>query len=1185
METISSASMMDSYMSFVKTEDFELSEYGFMNPGDTALEQMIHTERALSLAHAFDAKSDSENSLDDFCCFDSSGIVKPEPDSDYSDCDVAALETEPSSIDIGAMEGQADRFMSIEIEHVFDGRRGLEEERAAVKTEDNSFASEDAVQPLVVTINGNEVQMQDLMEGCFKTSDSAFTFEQVHEEVQDLDSLCPSLFTDCNDKTDIEPSSSGMNLASDVTTTDQLLKSKPMCTDFTVSFGREDALPEICHTSSKPDCGLSFNISSHDENASLENGKILEESEQSGHERFKGDRKKDAVDEKRIKDAVEKVKQKMARQKETRLKEKELRNKDREMKMWQKARLLSQKIARESACLAKNNAAESQKKEESSIFTRKKTISPNSLTASMHTVIQKSSGEMSSMSPTPLPTPPSTPSRTLADVSSSPSSVCNRESVTKSAIRKKRKRSPSTESTGPISEKHQALPLGSIASVTEVVKDVPKSVSYGQIFLLKSSIGGTSVLKSNLKAISPVPVLKLPSATSTRTVLKSLLKTQCCADSEVKKPSSARPVRASLLKASYTSPVPKTYRAQPTKEMSPHKSDIIRNPEVSSSASKSSILDEKLALVGVNASTTEITLAASKGSLNPTKNEKAKEGELLGELVKSTASEEKPEVKEEFGISLKAKGDDCKTDVNSGKTTTLVAGHEIDQLSKEKKKRINLSQYKNRLMERRKIEKGDEAKPVGITRESSYVMLEHNYCLVNEETQNSLKPDGLANQTYQPVTAVSTTDITSSSSNPMTCIGVMESAKKQSVVNASTNIRLLDVASQTNVPCDVSTSVSSFVNLSGTDRNCVSIVPSQPSISCSDSPPSKHQSFVTEVSCGLQSSKDIGHSLIKNSSLSCASQNDQSDKTVAPLGQGHFALEQRSQTEIGRLPSKSTMNQDSLSQNSLTLGYVLSKMAESVSKARMDSSVNQSSSSSISSVPSMNGDGPKQGSESWSSSESPSRGNSSERESRVRSRFAQRRKYRRRSSSSDSSTSSRSRSPLRRRSYRRSERNERSQFRSRSGSNGYGYSRTQKAQDLSEDKRWETICREERHVVFIGGIPTDFTKFDLIKKFGHFGEVVSATVHHRKERDSYGFVKFTRTEDADKLKSEGNKIAECQNFQFNYGGRRGFCKVEYADLDDEYENWYQPKSQDAKAVDFDSLLKETLKLQKKSSKM
>lgn len=30
--------------------------------------------------------------------------------------------------------------------------------------------------------------------------------------------------------------------------------------------------------------------------------------------------------------------------------------------------------------------------------------------------------------------------------------------------------------------------------------------------------------------------------------------------------------------------------------------------------------------------------------------------------------------------------------------------------------------------------------------------------------------------------------------------------------------------------------------------------------------------------------------------------------------------------------------------------------------------------------------------------------------------------------------------------------------------------------------------------------------------------------------------------------SEGNKIAECQNFQFNYGGRRGFCKVEYADL-------------------------------------
>lgn len=114
-----------------------------MNPGDTALEQMIHTERALSLTHAFDSKSDSENSLDEFCCFDTSVIVKPEPDSDYSDCDVAALEMEPSSIDIGAMEDEADRFMSIEIEHVFDGRN-LEEESAAVKVEDRSFASEDA---------------------------------------------------------------------------------------------------------------------------------------------------------------------------------------------------------------------------------------------------------------------------------------------------------------------------------------------------------------------------------------------------------------------------------------------------------------------------------------------------------------------------------------------------------------------------------------------------------------------------------------------------------------------------------------------------------------------------------------------------------------------------------------------------------------------------------------------------------------------------------------------------------------------------------------------------------------------------------------------------------------------------------------------------------------------------------
>lgn len=308
----------------------------------------------------------------------------------------------------------------------------------------------------------------------------------------------------------------------------------------------------------------------------------------------------------------------MARQKESKLKEKESRNKDRETKMWQKARLLSQKIARESASLAKYDTDESQKKEESSSLMRKKMISPNSLPASMHTKIQKSSGEMSSTSPTHLPTPPTTASRTLPDFPSSPSPVCSRESVTKSAIRKKRKRSLSTESTMPISEKQQAFPLGSIASVTKVVKNAPKSVSYGQISLLKSPIGGTAILKSNLKAIPPVSVLKLPSVTSTGTVLKSLLKTQCCADSALKKPSSARPVRASLLKVSNASPTSKTYRAQSTKEMSPDKSDIIRNPEASS-ASKSSILDDKLVVVGVNACTLEITPAASKSSLKPIK--------------------------------------------------------------------------------------------------------------------------------------------------------------------------------------------------------------------------------------------------------------------------------------------------------------------------------------------------------------------------------------------------------------------------------------------------------------------------------------------------------------------------------------------------------------------------------------
>lgn len=88
-----------------------------MNPGDTALEQMIHTEKTLSLSPPFDSKRDSENSFDEFDCIDTGAIIKRDPASDGSD--FKAVLAEESSAD-NSGDDDDDGLVSVELELVLN---------------------------------------------------------------------------------------------------------------------------------------------------------------------------------------------------------------------------------------------------------------------------------------------------------------------------------------------------------------------------------------------------------------------------------------------------------------------------------------------------------------------------------------------------------------------------------------------------------------------------------------------------------------------------------------------------------------------------------------------------------------------------------------------------------------------------------------------------------------------------------------------------------------------------------------------------------------------------------------------------------------------------------------------------------------------------------------------------------
>ncbi|XP_056136287.1 peroxisome proliferator-activated receptor gamma coactivator-related protein 1-like isoform X2 [Lampris incognitus] len=255
-----------------------------------------------------------------------------------------------------------------------------------------------------------------------------------------------------------------------------------------------------------------------------------------------------------------------------------------------------------------------------------------------------------------------------------------------------------------------------------------------------------------------------------------------------------------------------------------------------------------------------------------------------------------------------------------------------------------------------------------------------------------------------------------------------------------------------------------------------------------------------------------------------------------------------------------------------------------------------------------------------SSLSSPSSSSSSCSSSRSRSRSPQRKRIRpkRSESSSCSSSCSRSRSithspPRRYRLSYSTSQSSRSRSRSRSWSQSQSRSpsRSRSPSPRNHRKHWRDVCSpmycrksntesrrckrlhekrieklkaiEERRVVYVGRIQRHMTHKELKERFSLFGEVECVSLHFRDRGDNYGFVTFYNMADAFAAVENGSKLRMPDELPLDicFGGRRQFCKSDYADLDSSRDADPTPANNRFQQLDFDSLLKQAQKCLKR----
>lgn len=206
-----------------------------------------------------------------------------------------------------------------------------------------------------------------------------------------------------------------------------------------------------------------------------------------------------------------------------------------------------------------------------------------------------------------------------------------------------------------------------------------------------------------------------------------------------------------------------------------------------------------------------------------------------------------------------------------------------------------------------------------------------------------------------------------------------------------------------------------------------------------------------------------------------------------------------------------------------------------------------------------------------SSSETETRNRSSNSYSRSRCSSSRRRTRSRSRSYRGRSRSDSQRRRYQERDYSRRNRCSRRRRRSRSESSDYtsssdsscSRSRSRSSQSLSRpssrlsphpnvsrsEYRRPAAVSPERKIVYVGRLEPALKRDDLKQKFIQYGRIKQVTLHYKESGAKYGFVTFEKPQDAYKAIDSSSTDPNLIEYDVSFGGRRAFCRTEYADLD------------------------------------
>lgn len=85
--------------------------------------------------------------------------------------------------------------------------------------------------------------------------------------------------------------------------------------------------------------------------------------------------------------------------------------------------------------------------------------------------------------------------------------------------------------------------------------------------------------------------------------------------------------------------------------------------------------------------------------------------------------------------------------------------------------------------------------------------------------------------------------------------------------------------------------------------------------------------------------------------------------------------------------------------------------------------------------------------------------------------------------------------------------------------------------------------------MYVGRLESTLKREDLRRKFIKFGRIKQVTIHYKESGAKYGFVTFEKPQDAYKAIDTSSKDPTLSDYDVSFGGRRAFCRTEYADLD------------------------------------